>query len=223
MSFFQQLLLLTVFLTPHALHSSSPSSSPACPSLQPAIHVTIFHTLDDIQLVTSTFPSTETIFSTKEINITTHQGQEILITEETPTTAYVTSTVLQRVTVDIPQVFTKMMPFPVTTTVVHIVTSTSTTQAELSIARTMTVNKLAHQELYQRTPLTITGVKMIPTCTSTVTVTARPRGGVTSTVDVLLKSTATTTLYKLYATSTSTTTLTVTRGSRVEQRCVTRW
>lgn len=111
-----------------------------------------------------------------------------------------------------------MVPFRVTTTVMRIVTNTETTHTDVSFIRTVTHHWVAYEETYESTPVVVTAVEMVPTCTSKVTVTARPTGDVISTVDVL--GNITTTLFKLYSTSTSTTTLIVTRTPGVGQRCV---
>lgn len=99
---FQQLLLMALVIL--ADLSSSYATTPDCPSLQPIIHVTIFPTLDDVQRVTSKLQSTRTVFTTEGVNVTTHHGQEVFVTETAATTAYVTSTVLHRVTVNVSQV-----------------------------------------------------------------------------------------------------------------------
>lgn len=98
----QQLLLMALVIP--ADLSSSYATTPDCPSLQPVIHVTISPTLDDVQLVTSNLHRTWTVFATEGVNVTTHQGQEVFVTETAATTVYITSTVLHRVTVNVSQV-----------------------------------------------------------------------------------------------------------------------
>lgn len=108
-----------------------------------------------------------------------------------------------------------MVPLRITTTVVNVLTSTAVSQLVFSIVKTMSQHRYTHQDLYQSTPVIVPDVKIIPLCTHSMTVTQlRPKGGVTtSTVDVIIRKTATKILYSTY---TSTTTSTLTLGPRVE-------
>lgn len=106
-----------------------------------------------------------------------------------------------------------MMPLRVTTTIVSIFTFTKTTYMDFVITKTSVVHKLAHQDLYQTSLTIIKTPVTVPTCTMEVTVDVSTPRGFTSTSDILVISTATTTLY---VTSESTTTSTVMLDSGFE-------
>lgn len=113
-----------------------------------------------------------------------------------------------------PQLFTEVLPYDVTATVIHAVTIIATNTVGVTSTSTTTMYTAAHQEVYQTTPTVVTNIEVIPTCTSEVTTPSRP-SAMTSSVDVIVTRVATATLF---TTPASTTTLTLKRTREPDWR-----